>query len=369
MAAAISVVVPVYNAEKYLKECVDSLLSQTFRDVEFIFVDDGSTDRSVEILEEYQKKDGRIQILQQQNQYAGVARNNGMKAATGKYIIFLDSDDFFELTMLEEAYNCAEKNHVQMVVFSFQNYDDQTHNLSPCRNQLLPGDIFSADNCSDSFFLDIYAAPWNKLYLSEFVRTTNISFQPVRKANDAFFVLTTSCLASRIYYLQKSLVYYRINNSASLQGNVKSERASFVAALQAVKAELEKRGRFKGNVRSSFICYTTSCINYYFNLGNWDSTLLHRYYDSLKTTLIPDLFDSPSDFYRENLISTIYESSDYDDFLFRLLAIEKQRNEELTQRVKRLYNDTISKKSASYRLGEFLLFLPRKLIRLFSFRK
>lgn len=94
MSVAVSVVVPVYNTAQYLNQCVDSLINQTFRDIEFIFVDDGSTDNSVEILEQYQKTDRRIKVLKQKNLHAGVARNNGMKEATGKYIVFLDSDVF-----------------------------------------------------------------------------------------------------------------------------------------------------------------------------------------------------------------------------------------------------------------------------------
>ena len=88
MAVAVSVVVPVHNTSRYLNQCVDSLIRQSLKDVEFIFVDDGSTDQSVNILEQYQKKDSRIKILKQKNQYAGVARNHGMEIATGKYIIF-----------------------------------------------------------------------------------------------------------------------------------------------------------------------------------------------------------------------------------------------------------------------------------------
>ena len=131
MSVDVSVVVPVYNTELYLNQCVDSLLAQTLKNVEFIFVDDGSTDRSVEILKEYQQKDPRITILQQKNQFAGVARNNGMKAATGKYIIFVDSDDFFEPTMLEEAFNCAEANQAEIVAFDFYRYNNVTKESRP----------------------------------------------------------------------------------------------------------------------------------------------------------------------------------------------------------------------------------------------
>ena len=91
----VSVIIPVYNAEKYLEKCLDSLLKQTFTDMEVICVDDGSTDASLEILKRFQEKDRRIHVLTQENQYAGTARNNGMKIAQGEYLLFLDSVDFF----------------------------------------------------------------------------------------------------------------------------------------------------------------------------------------------------------------------------------------------------------------------------------
>ena len=107
MEVLVSVVVPVYNTARYLNQCVDSLIKQSLKAVEFIFVDDGSTDQSVDILEQYRQKDSRIKILKQKNLYAGVARNHGMEEASGKYIIFLDSDDYFEPNMLQDAYRCA----------------------------------------------------------------------------------------------------------------------------------------------------------------------------------------------------------------------------------------------------------------------
>ena len=106
----VSVIIPVYNVEPYLKQCMDSVVGQTLKDIEIICVDDGSTDGSLDILKEYATEDSRIQIIEQKNAGAGAARNNGMRHATGKYLSFLDSDDFFEPRMLEKAYDLAEKD-------------------------------------------------------------------------------------------------------------------------------------------------------------------------------------------------------------------------------------------------------------------
>ena len=106
----VSVIIPVYNAEKYLRQCLDSVVNQTLREIEIICVDDGSTDGSLAILQEYAANDARIKVLTQKNQYAGVARNNGMAAAQGKYFAFLDADDYYDLNALMVMFQRMEEN-------------------------------------------------------------------------------------------------------------------------------------------------------------------------------------------------------------------------------------------------------------------
>jgi glycosyltransferase involved in cell wall biosynthesis len=364
MSAAISVVVPVYNAEKYLKECVDSLLSQTFRDVEFIFVDDGSTDRSVEILEEYQKKDGRIQILQQQNQYAGVARNNGMKAATGKYIIFLDADDFFAPTMLEDAYRCGEANDAQIVVFSFCYYITSTKQSTPRAKSNLPKSVFCVSQCSNTFFSDMYAAPWNKLFLKSFVDENRIEFKPIRKFNDNYFVLMNSCLASRIVFLDKPLVNYRVNNSESLQGNLMSGRELFLDALAPVKQDLISLGLYVDIVKEALSRFACVSINHLWSISEKTEESLSPFYNTVKSRMIPEIFESPNDFSSDPLTSDLYDSSNFVDFVLRRMSYEEKKATDLSQKVKELYETTVSKSSITFKLGNAILFLPRAILRL-----
>ena len=113
----VSVILPVYNVEKYLKQCMDSIVNQTLKDIEIICVDDGSTDASLSILKEYEKEDDRVKVICQQNAGAGAARNNGLSIATGEYLSFLDSDDFFSLDMLEKSYAEAKKEDADLIVF------------------------------------------------------------------------------------------------------------------------------------------------------------------------------------------------------------------------------------------------------------
>ena len=107
----VSVIVPTFNIERYIKKCLDSLLSQTLKEIEIICIDDGSTDNSYEILCEYATKDNRFIILQQENKGAGAARNKGMEISKGEFLAFLDADDFFEADLLEQLYKKAEETH------------------------------------------------------------------------------------------------------------------------------------------------------------------------------------------------------------------------------------------------------------------
>ena len=112
----VSVIIPVYNTEPYLRECLDSVINQTLRDIEIICVDDGSTDGSLAILREYQEKDSRVSVYMQPNLNAGAARNHGLRYAKGEYLSFLDSDDFFERNMLETAYEYAKRQNAEICI-------------------------------------------------------------------------------------------------------------------------------------------------------------------------------------------------------------------------------------------------------------
>jgi len=113
----ISVIIPVYNTEKYLKECLESIINQTLTDIEIICINDGSTDNSLDILNSYANSDKRIKVFSQKNQGQGTARNYGMKIATGDYIHFMDSDDILELNTFEDSYRICEEKNLDFIFF------------------------------------------------------------------------------------------------------------------------------------------------------------------------------------------------------------------------------------------------------------
>lgn len=143
----VSIIIPVYNASKYIHVCMESLLCQTLRNIEIICVNDGSTDNSLEILKEYQQRDHRITVVEQENQGAGCARNNGMMHASGEYVLFLDADDFFDPELCSLAYYHAASRRAQVCLFKADRVDMQNGKNSICTRS------FAKKKCLEKCFL------------------------------------------------------------------------------------------------------------------------------------------------------------------------------------------------------------------------
>lgn len=288
----VSIIIPVYNAEKYLRQCIDSLLKQTYSYFELICVDDGSTDSSFEMLKEYEKQDGRIRVARQKNQYAGAARNNGMEQAKGKYLLFLDADDFFEENMLEWVINRAEKEETEVLVFNVFQYDNVSNQVintawNPLKREMFGEGIKSAEDIADIIFEFTTPAPWNKLFLREFVEKNRIRFQNLQRTNDLYFVFTALSCARKIGILDKKLLYYRDNNVHSLQGSGEETPTIFAEALLALKNDLESRGKWHRFQRSFMNMALAICL---YNLNNMKNVKSYNVlFDALKNEIFRDL--------------------------------------------------------------------------------
>lgn len=265
MEVKISIIIPVYNVEKYLRECLDSILKQTFQDFEIICVDDGSTDKSLEILQEYKRKDDRFVILQQRHAGAGAARNHGLKLAEGKYIQFLDSDDYFQPNLLEELYTRAEKFGSDLTVCSSRKVDDEG-NVTESGNPNNPINldktpletVFSRQDFKDDIFCLLTPMPWNKLYLRSFIETHNLEFPPLKIYEDVAFVHSSVVCANKIVAFNNELINYRFNRLGSL-ANYRSKYAiDVVKSCLCLKEFLIKKGIWE-NYK---IAYKKAVINH-----------------------------------------------------------------------------------------------------------
>lgn len=172
----ISIIVPVYNAEKSLEKCLDSLINQTYRDLEIILVNDGSKDRSGEICDIFSQKDSRIKVINQRNQGVSITRNSGIMAATGEVIQFVDSDDWLELDCCDLAYKEYSKNKSNLIIWGYSNYIDS----STIIKHIYSDEEYVYLNKGDFIYVkynDLFNVPWNKLFSLSIIRDNNILFK------------------------------------------------------------------------------------------------------------------------------------------------------------------------------------------------
>lgn len=278
----VSVIIPIFNAQDYLVECLESIINQTLKEIEIILINDGSTDNSLEIINKYATIDSRIVVINHSNIGAGLSRNKGIDVATGKYLSFLDADDFFEPNMLEKAYKKSELTDSDICVFRSSSYDNNT--ITPMNYTilefLLPSqEIFSLDDIEKDIFKAFVGWAWDKLFLADFVKSHNLLFQGLRTSNDLLFVYTALVSAEKITVLNENFVYHREKNSTSLSNTREVSYDNFYFALIELKSFLVNNNLYNR--------FKIDYINYTLNLSLWqlntlDNSTAILVYDKLK---------------------------------------------------------------------------------------
>ena len=271
----VSVIIPVYNAERYLRECLDSVINQTLQDIEIICVDDGSTDNSLALLKEYQEKDNRIKILEQENKGAGAARNLGLQNSIGDYVIFFDSDDYCKKGTLELLYKDIIENNSDISVchstsFELRNnkkfFTEITYSVN---SQYLEGKTyFNPRMVNDCIFQIFTGWPWDKLYCRKFLIDNKLEFQNIRHSNDTYFVLYSLCIANKVSFIQDNLIYHRILNS-SLSNTREKAPECFYFALKKIYDDLQANNIYE--------MYKNSFIDYCITFSQWHIEKINDY--------------------------------------------------------------------------------------------
>ena len=273
----ISIIVPIYNAEKYIDRCMDSIFSQTFTDYEVILVNDGSTDNSGMICRRYAEKDGRITYIEKENGGAGSARNSGMEAANGRYLAFPDADDWFEPQMYAELFALADSGDYD-VVFSGVNYYKQTGDGKTefSRTQNIKAASFdSREDCRKNimtFFptTTIFDVPWNKLYKRSIVTENGIRFTDIRRCQDAMFNLDFFNCINSAASVDKAYYNYMENTSADVQRKFPKDYIDVTVFYYTRLIEtLREWGVYEGDIRrhydSSYVLSVYSTADRYDN--------------------------------------------------------------------------------------------------------
>ena len=287
---AVSVIIPAYNVEQYIRQGMDSVLKQTLREIEVICVNDGSTDRTLEILKEYEASDSRVKVLTQKNSGAGAARNNGLKLAQGETLSFLDADDFYELNMLEKAYRKLRETKAQFVVFDSDEYMNDTGEYRTPRhidkNAIPPYEPFHRRALTNNPFRAFIGWAWDKLYDAEFVRENGFRFQEQRTTNDMAFVFSALIQGERIAVIPQVLAHHRKNVASSLSNTREESWMCFYNALCEVKRFMRERGAYPEMSRD-FINYALhSCL---WNLMTLQGAAKEKLYAKLKTEWLDEL--------------------------------------------------------------------------------
>jgi len=225
----VSVIIPVYNVENYLRKSLDCIINQSLKDIEIICINDGSTDNSLKILEEYAQKDNRIIVIDKENGGVATARHAGMKVAKGDYIAFVDPDDWVDTRMYEEMYSISKEKDLDISICASYSCREKNGVIQKSKGHYslkgVPKKYFNKVFSNEDVIDDIFKFPatcWCKLHKREFLEKNNIYFQDIRVGEDQLFFFQSFIYAKRIYIINKFLYYYRKNrkDSAMTRKNV-----------------------------------------------------------------------------------------------------------------------------------------------------
>ncbi|MGI2294934.1 glycosyltransferase family 2 protein [Paenibacillus sp. GXUN7292] len=226
----ISIVVPVYNAEETLGRCIDSLLSQTFNDIEIILIDDGSKDNSGEICDTYAKKDSRIFVIHKINEGVSKARNTGIERATSDYILFVDSDDYIKDNMCEVLFNAIEHTNYEVVMcgyersFVFNGYTTKSVLILPELQAIKSIEQYKK-NWVELFKKSLFNAPWGKLYKMDYIKENSIFFnESIHCGEDLLFNLEVFSHIYKIAVVNEPLYIYECTEKESLTTKFDAEK-------------------------------------------------------------------------------------------------------------------------------------------------
>ena len=299
----ISIIMPLYNAGKYLEESLVSVLNQTLSEFELICINDASTDDTMSILQKFAARDNRIKILiNDERSGAAYSRNRGIKAAVGKYISFLDGDDIFEEEMLDCAYREAKQYSPDIVIFEVEHCpSDDIHT----KRHIIHSETFINRYCDKSFkiqeqmpyeFMNWKLRPDNKLYNREFIVNNNLEFQTLSCSNDVYFVFMALVLSEKLRYLRDNrvMIYARDHNEPSRISYNRDPMCSYLAFLQIVK-ELKQRNKLADVYPQYYYQFFFSLRDALFRCKREDDKI--KFYEFLRTEGIDEICSYGQEYY------------------------------------------------------------------------
>ena len=243
----ISVIVPIYNTEEYLSQCLDSVINQTFEDIEIICVNDGSTDNSLEILKEYQENYPYIKLVNHEHKGPSASRNIGMEYSDGDYILFLDSDDYLDLNAIEELYNLMEEKSLDLLLFKLINFDAETHVKSSHRyfemdflKNRVGDNVFNYEDVKDILFEISVTGP-GKMYKRTLIE--NKRFKEGLIFEDNAFFAEVIFDAKKVYFYDRYLYFRRIRKD-SITNSFYDKFSDSIEIYKAINDTVKEHGKY-----------------------------------------------------------------------------------------------------------------------------
>ncbi len=265
----VSVIIPVYNAQEYLPVALESIIAQDFSELELICVDDGSTDRSIDVIKAFKERDSRIRIITENNAGPAAARNKGLSRARGKYVIFLDADDFYEPNLISSLYALSERAELDIAIADFDVYNTKhgrfEHNVESDHFDLLTeGRVVSKNVYPDYILQCATGYVWNKMFRRDFLYENKLAFNTELKVfEDVYFVMTVMATAGAIAKESKILVHHRIYSEQSRPKMFKKYYTDVPVVYEQIKKFLMQRGIY-APISSSFMNLSASrCYKIY----------------------------------------------------------------------------------------------------------
>lgn len=341
----VSVIIPVYNTEKYLKECLDSVINQSLKEIEIICIDDGSTDDSLKILQEYERKDQRLRVLQQKNSGSGIARNNGIKKCVGKYISFLDADDYYpSIETLKILFDVCERNKVDIAGggISLRKQNEVIPAIKRGRNNFF-------ENEGIIKYIDVqYDYGYQRYIFSrKLLLKNNILFPQYIRFQDPPFLVQAMICAQKFYAVKEETYCYRWGHQ-NINWNFKRTNDMVTGILDVLKL----------SIKSNLINLFNVCINRidkeYYNIINKSLNDGNIYLFNL---LIEFSFIVNKNIkFVEN--KSILFSGQYLPAVLVLRLLDKKDDEKIKQLQEKIRN---IESSRIYKLGEKVTFMHRKI--------
>lgn len=327
----ISLIVPLYNAERTIDSLINSIRNQTFDYFEAIFVNDGSTDGCVDRVADAAIRDDRFRLIMQDNAGPGSARNKGMEAARGRYIMFADCDDELSRDAMKHAYGRAEDTQADIVVFQARHMDDVTGETRPSpdrRDSALFPEVFAGIDCPDRLFSQFRNWPWDKLFRRDFLQRNNLRFPDLYRTEDLPFTCEALALATRIAPLDEELYRYRVGNSDSSTQTRDAHPLDFLWACRDFHAFLADHGLME-TFRADYTRWIGLCV--YVNLVELRTfTAFHAVFDELKHGGLQDfelLGREDGEFLQpiHGQVIRAIDEQDFEHFLFDLWRLDADK--------------------------------------------